>query len=65
MALGISGEEAFLRRGMLSGKSGSGGGAGSEEESRSGMTKAQKMLEKMGWKEGERRTEAKTKGDDG
>ena len=49
MALGISGEEAFLRRGMLSGEA----GGGSEDEPRSGMNaKAQKMLEKMGWKEG-------------
>mmetsp|Transcript_39592 Transcript_39592/g.112283 ORF Transcript_39592/g.112283 Transcript_39592/m.112283 type:complete len:364 (-) Transcript_39592:46-1137(-) len=64
-ALSISGEEAFLRRGQrggaggpssmgavppppgLGGSSSSGGGGGS------GMSAAQRMMEKMGWKEGQ------------
>ncbi|GAX73468.1 hypothetical protein CEUSTIGMA_g920.t1 [Chlamydomonas eustigma] len=47
--LGISGEEAFLRRGKLS----SGRGGSDVDEAPKGMTLAQKMLEKMGWKEGD------------
>ena len=80
-ALGISGDEAFLRRGMMSkgggggaggagggdvlggtggglgfggaglGSGGGGGGGGGGGEG--GMTAAQRMMQKMGWKEGQ------------
>jgi splicing factor 45 len=68
-ALGISGDEAFRRRGMKSqggdggetlhgtGSSGrglgSGGGGAGEGVGAGGMTAAQRMMEKMGWKEGQ------------
>ncbi|KAF5837264.1 splicing factor [Dunaliella salina] len=62
-SLDVSGEEAFARRARL-GATGFGAGAGQAadgaaraaaeaEESERGMTLAQKMLRKMGWKEGE------------
>ena len=63
LSLGISGEEAFLRRGKMGaggaggggGRAGAGAGAGDGGEEGGGMSKAQRMLEKMGWKEGGRR----------
>ena len=64
LSLGISGEEAFLRRGKMGaggtggggGRAGAGAGVGAGdggEDGQGGMSKAQRMLEKMGWKEGE------------
>ncbi|BDA45603.1 Splicing factor 45 [Coccomyxa sp. Obi] len=51
--LNISGEEAFLQRARLSNRGGAPTGTSTESKDPKGLSLAARMMEKMGWKEGQ------------